>query len=91
MILPKSGLFTSRYQFSEPLEGFQNKAVISLTQFSNLLVHMKRAEDNEVDSFGITDTMKGKTQLNSSLSVSGNTLHSGNPHTHTHFNTLYFP
>lgn len=44
---------------------------------------MKRPKDNEADSFGIPVTMRGK-QLHTSLGVAGNTLHSGNVHTHAH-------
>lgn len=46
-----------------------------------LVEQMKRVQDNEADSFGITVTMRGKTQLHTSLGVTGNTLHSGNART----------
>lgn len=49
--------------------------------FSCRVEQMKRVQDNEADSLGITGTIRGKTAAHTRLGVTGNTWHSGNMHT----------
>lgn len=61
--------------------GLEHKEAISLTHISCLGEQMKRPTDNVLDSFGNRRYNERKTQLHTSLGVTGNTLHSGNTHT----------